>query len=135
MSTVKEQQFEALEMKRDRYDLIINGERTASSTGVTFTTFNPATGEAIAEVAKASKEDTERAVQAARHAFDHGKWKLFPVNKRSRTLNKIASIMRARFNELVELEILDTGKSLAAAQGQVMQAIEDFEFYAGAIVG
>ena len=69
------------------------------------------------------------------NAFDHGKWKKYPVNKRSRVLNKIAAIMRSRFNELVELEILDTGKSLSTAQGQVYQAIEDFEFYAGAIVG
>ena len=74
-------------------------------------------------------------MQAAREAFDFGKWRKSPINKRSRVLNKIASIMRSRFNELVELEILDTGKSLHAAQGQVSQAIEDFEFYAGAIVG
>lgn len=58
-----------------------------------------------------------------------------PINKRSRVLNKIAAIMRSRFNELVELEVLNSGKSISAAQGQVMQAIEDFEFYAGAIVG
>ncbi|MCM3617184.1 aldehyde dehydrogenase family protein [Sutcliffiella horikoshii] len=135
MSTVKEQKMEQLEMKRDSYQLIINGQRVDGSNGETFTTYNPATGEAVATIAKASKEDAEKAVQAARHAFDKGKWKLFPLNKRARTLNKIASIMRSRFNELVELEILDTGKSLAAAQGQVMQAIEDFEFYAGAIVG
>ena len=50
-------------------------------------------------------------------------------------MNKIAAIMRSRFNELVELEVLNSGKTLSAAQGQVMQAIEDFEFYAGAIVG
>lgn len=135
MSTVKEQKMEQLEMKRDSYQLIINGQRVDGSNGETFTTYNPATGEVVATIAKASKEDAEKAVQAARHAFDKGKWKLFPLNKRARTLNKIASIMRSRFNELVELEILDTGKSLAAAQGQVMQAIEDFEFYAGAIVG
>lgn len=60
---------------------------------------------------------------------------MWPVGRRAQVLNKIAGIMRARFNELVELEILDTGKSLAAAQGQITQAIEDFEFYAGAIVG
>lgn len=135
MSTVKEQKMEQLDMKRDTYQLIIAGQRMDSSTGETFTTYNPATGEAVATIAKASKEDAEKAVQVARQAFDKGKWKLFPLNKRARTLNKIASIMRSRFNELVELEILDTGKSLAAAQGQVMQAIEDFEFYAGAIVG
>ncbi|MBW9235464.1 aldehyde dehydrogenase family protein, partial [Leptospira santarosai] len=77
----------------------------------------------------------EKAVDAARNAFDHGKWKLFPVGRRAQVLNKIAAIMRSRFNDLVELEMLDTGKALHAAQGQVSQAIEDFEFYAGAIVG
>lgn len=135
MATVQEQSFEKLEMKRNEYHLIINGARVNSENGDTFTTYNPATGEAIATVAKASKADAEKAVLAARNAFDFGKWRHFPVNKRSRVLNKIASIMRARFNELVELEVLDSGKSLSAAQGQVMQAIEDFEFYAGAIVG
>ena len=134
MTTVKEQKFEAMAVKRETYQLIINGVRQDSTNGETYKVYNPATGEEVATVAKASKEDAELAVQAARNAFDFGKWRHFPVNKRSRTLNKIASIMRSRFNELVELEILDTGKSLAAAQGQVMQAIEDFEFYAGAIV-
>jgi aldehyde dehydrogenase (NAD+) len=134
VTTVKEQKFEPMSVKRETYQLIINGGRQDSANGETYKVYNPATGEEIATVAKASKEDAELAVQAARNAFDFGKWRHFPVNKRSRTLNKIASIMRSRFNELVELEILDTGKSLAAAQGQVMQAIEDFEFYAGAIV-
>ncbi|WP_210363934.1 aldehyde dehydrogenase family protein [Bacillus sp. REN3] len=134
MTTVKEQKFEPMAVKRETYQLIINGARQDSANGETYKVFNPATGEEVATVAKASIEDAEMAVQAARNAFDFGKWRHFPVNKRSRTLNKIASIMRSRFNELVELEILDTGKSLAAAQGQVMQAIEDFEFYAGAIV-
>ncbi|WP_226671749.1 aldehyde dehydrogenase family protein [Rossellomorea aquimaris] len=135
MSTVKEQSFEVLEMKREHYSLVINGQRMESTTGETFTTYNPATGEAIATVSLASVEDAEKAVEAARNAFDYGKWKKFPINKRSRVLNKIAGIMRSRFNELVSLEIMDSGKSLSAAQGQVMQAIEDFEFYAGAIVG
>ncbi|MGG1400897.1 aldehyde dehydrogenase family protein [Bacillus salipaludis] len=126
---------EAVSLKRDYYHLIINGEKVESSNGKTIKTYNPATGELLAEVAKASKEDTEKAVQAAREAFDHGKWRKYPINRRSQVLNKIAAIMRSRFNEIVELEILDTGKSLAAAQGQVSQAIEDFEFYAGAIVG
>ena len=135
MTTIRENEVGQESMKRDFYHLIINGEKVKSSTGETIKTYNPATGELIAEVAKASKEDAESAIAAARNAFDNGKWKLFPVGKRSQVLNKIAAIMRSRFNELVELEILDTGKSLHAAQGQVTQAIEDFEFYAGAIVG
>ncbi|WP_096201955.1 aldehyde dehydrogenase family protein [Bacillus sp. FJAT-45350] len=131
----KKNQFEPMEVKRESYQLVINGERVDSSSGETFTTYNPATGEPLAKVAKATKEDAERAVIAARNAFDNGKWRHYPVNKRSRVLNKIASIMRSRFNELVELEVLNSGKSLTAAQGQVTQSIEDFEFYAGAIVG
>lgn len=122
-------------VKRDFYHLIINGEKVESSNGETFQTINPATGEIVATVAKASQEDAERAVQAARQAFDFGKWKQYPVNRRAQVLHKIAAIMRSRFNEIVELEMLDTGKSLGTAQGQVHQAIEDFEFYAGAIVG
>ncbi|MGE8004955.1 aldehyde dehydrogenase family protein [Lysinibacillus sp. NPDC093216] len=122
-------------VKRDFYHLIINGVKVESSNGETFETINPATGEVVATVAKASQEDAERAVQAARQAFDFGKWKQYPVNRRAQVLHKIAAIMRSRFNEIVELEMLDTGKSLGTAQGQVNQAIEDFEFYAGAIVG
>jgi aldehyde dehydrogenase (NAD+) len=135
MTTIKENQLEQESMKRNFYQLIINGEKVNGSKGETIKSYNPATGELVAEVAKASKEDAEKAIAAARDAFDNGKWKKFPVGRRSQVLNKIASIMRSRFNELVELEILDTGKSLHAAQGQVSQAIEDFEFYAGAIVG
>ena len=126
---------ESTGLKRDFYHLVINGEKVESSNGATIKTYNPATGELVAEVAKATKEDVERAVVAAREAFDHGKWRKYPINRRSQVLNNIASIMRSRFKELVELEILDTGKSLDAAKGQVSQAIEDFEFYAGAIVG
>lgn len=122
-------------LKRDFYHLIINGEKVESNNGQTIDTYNPATGELVAKVAKAGKEEAEQAIQAARKAFDHGKWRKYPVGRRAQVLNKIASIMRSRFNELVELEILDTGKSLSTAQGQVHQAIEDFEFYAGAIVG
>lgn len=133
MSTITEETTQAV--KRDFYSLIINGEQVKSSTGETIKVYNPATGEIVAEVAKASKEDAERAVQAARDAFDHGKWKKMPVGHRARTMNQIANIMRSRFNELVELEVLNTGKTVDAAQGQINQAIEDFEFYAGAIVG
>ncbi|MUK88672.1 aldehyde dehydrogenase family protein [Ornithinibacillus sp. L9] len=122
-------------MKRQHYSMIINGERVESSTGEVFETYNPAKGEVLATVAKASKEEAEKAVQAARNAFDHGKWRKYPIGKRARVLNKIAAIMRERFKELVEIEVLNSGKSVGAAQVQINQSIEDFEFYAGAIVG
>ncbi|SET53064.1 betaine-aldehyde dehydrogenase [Oceanobacillus limi] len=122
-------------MKRDHYSMIINGERVENSNGEVFETFNPAKGEAIATVARANKEEAEKAVRAARNAFDFGKWRKYPVGKRARVLNKIAAIMRERFKELVEIEVLNSGKSVGAAQVQINQSIEDFEFYAGAIVG
>lgn len=123
------------EVKRSKYQMVFNGEKTEALSGETIKVFNPATGEEIAEVPKASIEDVDRAVEAARNAFDYGKWRNYPVSRRSRILNKIAAIMRERFDELVELEILNTGKTIDAAQGQVTQAIEDFEFYASAIIG
>lgn len=134
-TTIKDQKLEALTMKRDLYEMIINGERVASASGKTSPTYNPATGEVIAQIAEANTQDADRAVEAARNAFYNGKWKRTPVGKRSRVLNKIASIMRERFDELIEIEVLNSGKSVGAAQVQVMQSIEDFEFYAGAIVG
>lgn len=135
MEMTKEAIKQVGDMKRDHYSMIINGERVESSSGETFDTFDPAKGEAIATIAKANEEDAEKAVQAARNAFDNGKWRKYPVGKRARVLNKIAEIMRSRFNELVEMEVLNSGKSIGAAQVQVNQSIEDFEFYAGAIVG
>ncbi|PLR78750.1 betaine-aldehyde dehydrogenase [Bacillus sp. V3-13] len=116
-----------------KYQLLINGEYTDSSNEQFFETHNPATGEVLARVAKATKEDVDRAVEAARTAFDKGKWPKLTPARRARVLNKIAEIMKERFNELVEAEVLNSGKTVAAAKGQITQAIEDFEFYAGAI--
>jgi betaine-aldehyde dehydrogenase len=118
---------------KDTYQLLINGERTNSSNNEFFETYNPATGEVLAKVAKATKADVDRTVEAARTAFESGKWPKTSHTKRAKLLNKIAAIMRDRFNELVEAEVLNSGKTVAAAQGQITQAIEDFEFYAGTI--
>ncbi|KGA95674.1 betaine-aldehyde dehydrogenase [Alkalihalobacillus alcalophilus ATCC 27647 = CGMCC 1.3604] len=118
---------------KDTYQLFINGEYTNSRDEKFFEVYNPATGEVIARAAKATKEDVDRTVEAARMAFESGKWPRTSHTKRARILNQIAAVMRERFNELVEAEVLDTGKTVAAAQGQINQAIEDFEFYAGTI--
>lgn len=119
-------------MLKERYQLFINGEYVESSNGEFFETYNPATGEVIATVAKATKDDVDKAVSAARAAFEGGKWPKFSSSKRARLLNKIASLMTDRFDELVRAEVLNSGKTVDAAKGQIMQAIEDFEFYASA---
>ncbi|MCI0184042.1 MAG: aldehyde dehydrogenase family protein [Acidibacillus sp.] len=117
---------------KDTYQLIINGKHVDSENGEFFETENPATGEVIAKVAKATRQDVDRAVDAARQALTQGKWARFSAAKRSQVLNKIAAILRERFDELCELEVQNSGKSLANAKGQVLQAIEDFELYAAA---
>lgn len=118
---------------RDKYQLFINGEYVESSNGEVFKTYNPATGEVLAEIAKATKEDVDKAVAAARTAFE-GKWSKFTGAKRARLLNKIANLMRERFDDLVHLEVLNSGKTVDAAKGQIQQSIEDFEFYAATTI-
>ncbi|MFD1348491.1 aldehyde dehydrogenase family protein [Oceanobacillus caeni] len=134
MLKTEERKFSS-EIIRDSYKMVIDGNPVDAESGDFIKVFNPATGEQIAEVPKAGNTDVDLAVKAARNAFENGKWKRYPAGKRARVLNDIAAIMRSRFKELVELEVLNTGKSISAAQGQVNQAIQDFEFYAGAIVG
>jgi len=117
---------------KKHYQLFINGQYVDSSNGEVFETHNPATGEVLATVAKATKKDVDKAVEAARAAFESGKWPRMTAAKRARLLNRIAEMMRERFEELVRVEVLNSGKTVAAAKGQIMQAIEDFEFYAAA---
>lgn len=125
---------QTLSMIRNEYKMFINGKPVDAISGETFITYNPATGEEIARIPKGDTADVDLAVQASVESFNNGKWRRYPVGKRARIMNTIASIMRSRFKELVEIEVLNSGKTVAAAQGQVMQAIEDFEFFAGAVI-
>ncbi|SMO92272.1 aldehyde dehydrogenase family protein [Melghirimyces algeriensis] len=118
---------------KEEYHLLINGEYVKGSTNEWFDTYNPATGEPISQVAKATKADVDRAVAAAREALEKSKWAKWPAARRGQILHRVASLMRERMKELVKLEVLNSGKTLSAAQGQVHQAIEDFELYAGAV--
>ncbi|MFD1360819.1 aldehyde dehydrogenase family protein [Lentibacillus salinarum] len=129
-TTTQARQTEILE---DFYQLFINGENKDSSNGETFEVVNPATGEVLTKVSKGTREDADAAVEAARTAFETGRWPRQNEAKRARLLNKIAAGMRKRFNELVDAEVLNTGKTVEAAQGQIMQAVQDFEYYAGVI--
>lgn len=119
---------------KSHYPLFINGEYVDSKNGELFDIVNPATEEVIATAAKAAKEDVDKAVQAARTAFESGKWPKMTAAKRARILNKIANIMRERFDDLVNAEVLNSGKTVDAAKGQINQAIEDFEFYSAAAI-
>src|SRR5699024_7775087 len=109
------------------------GEYRDASNGAKIEVINPATGELLTTVSKGTREDADTAVEAARNAFESGKWPRQNEAKRARLLNKIAAGLRKRFEEIVDAEVLNTGKTVEAAQGQVMQGIQDFEYYAGVI--
>jgi betaine-aldehyde dehydrogenase len=112
--------------------LVIDGERVPGAEGRTFQTDEPATGEVLAEVALAGVEDVERAVAAARKAFDEGPWPRWPASRRGRTLLKVADLIRERRDALAELETRNSGKALADARDEVEAAAHAFEYYAGA---
>ena len=113
-------------------DLIISGKRVPAADGRTFETINPATGEVLAAVAEAGTEDVERAVAAARKAFDEGPWPNWPAGRRGKTLLKIANLIAERANDLARLESQDSGKTIRDATGEVKGIVRTFEYYAGA---
>src|SRR5690606_41238805 len=96
---------------KQEYHLLINGEQVPGSSGEYFDTYDPSTGEVIARVAKATREDVDKAVSAAREALVNSKWARWPAARRGQLLNKVAAIMRERFNELVELEVIKIGRA------------------------
>lgn len=114
------------------YNLVIDGREVAALSGRTATVINPATGETVAPVPVADEQDVDRAVQAARRAFDEGPWPQMPASKRGRVLMGIAGLLRERVESLARLEVLNSGKPIRDARAEVLAAAECFEYYAGA---
>jgi len=112
-------------------DLFINGEFVPSTSGKRFTTINPATGETLAEVAEAGKEDLDRAVGAARGAFESGPWADMKPRQRGRILMKAADLLSARAEEFGRVETLDNGKPIFEAAKIDMPAAADCLSYFG----
>ncbi len=112
--------------------MLIGGEWVDAAGGGTFETRDPATGEVLATVPRGQAADVDRAVAAARRAFEGGPWPATTPAERGRILMRIAAGIRARAEELARLETLDTGKPLRQARTDVDVAARYFEFYAGA---
>src|SRR6266487_437406 len=112
------------------YKLLINGELVNSSSGKTVEDIGPATGESIAEVPLSSVEDVERAVAAAREAFDDGRWSGLPHGARAA---KLEMVLEEHSSELAELDSLDAGKPIKLARdSDIPFAIDNLHFFAGA---
>ena len=105
---------------------------TATLSAATYEDFNPATGAKLADVPEATAQDVDRAVTAARAAFESGKWASMAASRRAKIVYKIAQLIAERANDLALLEVRDNGKPLSTAKGEMSAIVDCFEFYAGA---
>ncbi len=112
--------------------LLIDGAFVDAADGATMPVYNPATGEVQAEVAVAGQEDVDRAVRAARRAFEEGPWRDFTPSARGKVLWRLADLVEEHAEELALIETLDNGKPLAESRGDIAFSVEVFRYYAGA---
>ena len=115
-----------------QHRLLIDGEWVEPLSGKTFETLNPATGEPLAQIAAGEAADIDRAVAAARRAFEHGPWSSMKPSERQRLIWRLADLMEESTEELAQLETLDNGKPLTIARAvDVLLSVEHMRYYAG----
>jgi betaine-aldehyde dehydrogenase len=112
-------------------DLYIGGAWAPAASGATSQTLNPYDGCVLAAVDEASGADVERAVAAAREAFDSGPWPRTPAARRGKALAALAELLLRDRESLARTETLDTGKTLAEARADIDDAASVFTYYAG----
>ncbi|KAF2578579.1 hypothetical protein F2Q68_00003403 [Brassica cretica] len=114
-------------------NLFINGQFLDAASGKTFETIDPRNGEVIAKIAAGDKEDVDLAVNAARHAFDHGPWPRMTGFERARIINKYTDLIQQNIEELAALDAVDGGKLFQVGKmNDIPAAAGHFRYYAGA---
>ncbi|MCG6157587.1 aldehyde dehydrogenase family protein [Rubinisphaera margarita] len=117
---------------KQQHKLLINGDWVEAASGKRFDVINPASEDVIATVAEGDSEDVQRAVAAARKAFDTGPWSRTTPSERGKLLWKLGDLLEQHMEEFAEIEALDNGKPKAAALGgDVTLAIDMFRYMAG----
>jgi len=112
--------------------LLISNEWIPSESGRTFPTINPATGEEIAQISEADAADVDKAVLAARKAFERGPWRKTSASERGRLLNRLADLLEQNADEFASLETLDNGMPLMVARHvSVALTVAQFRYFAG----
>jgi len=115
-----------------RRELYVDGRWVAPIGGRTATLIGPATNEPIAEVAAAGTDDVDRAVAAARRAFDEGPWPRLSASQRGRYLLRVAAILERDAAEIARLESMNNGKPIRESAGiDVPLSVDGFEYFAG----
>jgi len=120
-----------LKRKDDVFLMFINGEWTAASDGGSRELTNPANGEVFAKVAEGTAQDAERAILAAREAFDNGPWRDSLALDRAKLLFRLADKIDEHTTELSRIETLNNGKPLRETEYDVADAANCFRYYAG----
>src|ERR1700740_2611237 len=113
------------------YQLYINGEWTNSKSNKTFPVYDPSTEEVIAQVPEAGPDDVNRAVAAAKAAFEEGPWANSTAQERGRVLFRLSEKIRANSTTLAEIECRNTGKPIVEAEFDINAAATCFEYYGG----
>lgn len=112
--------------------LYLNGEFVESVSTKTFDTYNPATGEVLASVYEAGKEDIHLAVKAAKNAFEKGPWSKMRPADRGKLIYKLAALVEEHKEELAQLDTLDNGKPINESRGvDLPGTIDQFYYFAG----
>ncbi|XP_074349600.1 benzaldehyde dehydrogenase, mitochondrial-like isoform X2 [Apium graveolens] len=111
--------------------LLINGQFVDSASGKTFPTLDPRTGEVIADIAEGDAEDINRAVSAARKAFDEGPWPRMAPYERSQIMLRFADLVGRHNDDIAALETWDNGKPYEqAAKAEIPMLVRLFRYYA-----
>jgi len=112
--------------------MLIDGKWVEAASGNLFFTYEAATEKPLAEVPAGDKEDVERAVKAARRAFEGGPWRKMTPSERGRALWKLADLIEAHAEEFAQLETLDNGKPISVARiADIPLVVDHFRYYAG----
>ncbi|MEA2499132.1 MAG: hypothetical protein QOH26_1537 [Actinomycetota bacterium] len=111
--------------------MMIGGKPMEAASGQTFEVIDPSTAQAVTRVPRGAIEDVDRAVAAAREAFDDRRWTGLRPGKRAEVLFKVGELIKRNAAELTQLESIDSGKPVAMASAEVWTAGEVFRYYSG----
>src|SRR5262245_14984746 len=113
-------------------NLLIDGKWVGAASGKTFPVYDPSTGSELAHVAEADAADVDKAVKAARKAFDDGPWPRMSPSERGRILWKLSDLIEKHAEQFATLESLDNGKPLTVARvADVPLTVDMFRYMAG----
>src|SRR5689334_2114061 len=119
-------------VQTDAYAMLIDGRQEQAASGKRIEMVCPSDGQAFASVPRGGKEDIDRAVRAARKAFNEGPWPKMSATDRGRILSRLAALVLENQETLAALEARDTGKTIKSGRFDIAALARYLEFYAGA---